>query len=105
MTRDKAVALIERMKTIRPTCERCYRASYAEVEDAAKVMGHPKYGDELRRNGWEDDPHRAGLFHRCKECAAARSYPWADKLDPDRVVAYASTTVEPFLVAELEQTL
>jgi len=107
VTRDGAVALIERMKTIRPMCEKCETASYAWARHLMTLGMNEEDtpGEFMHARGYEESADRAGFVKRCEACAAAQSYPWADKLDPDRVVEYASTTVEPFLVAELEQTL
>lgn len=94
MTRYEAVALIERMKTIRPTCEKC---------EWMPFFGHKS--TRMLPPGFETATDHAGYVKRCDACASGRKFPWADQLDPDRVVAYASTQLEPFLVAELEQTL
>lgn len=74
MTRDEAVELIERMKTTRPTCDKCPRIDEVNASFLAA--------------GWEDLPHKAGMVARCPSCASGKLFPWADKITPEAVAAF-----------------
>lgn len=80
MTRDEAVALIERMKTIRPTCEKC------ETMPFVASLRDPDYCPE----GYEVMSHCAGYVKRCDACATGHQFPWADDLTPEAVCAFVA---------------
>lgn len=100
MTRDEAVAEIERIKTIRPTCSKCERRGI----DLAYLLPPP---------GFEMEAHRAGYVKRCDACANGKLFPWADQLDPDKVIAFVDSDPrcidakgpKAFLIEILKETL
>lgn len=96
--RDEVVKLIERMKTVRPTCDAC------ETMPFIASLREPDYCPE----GYEVMAHCAGYVKRCDACASGRSYPWADKLDVDKVRAFIETDPrceDTFETRILEETL
>jgi len=98
MTREEAVEAIERMKTIRPTCDACERMPF---------FGHTS--TRMLPEGFEVEAHRAGYVKRCDACANGKTYPWADQLDPVRVAVFASSDPrcadKAFLLELLKETL
>lgn len=84
MTLDEAKALIERMKTVRPTCEKCERRAYAQG-----TLDKP-LADGLLATGWEHESEYAGWMRRCADCRAGRAFPWADKLTPQGIVDFVA---------------
>jgi hypothetical protein len=86
MTLDEAKALIERMKTYRVTCPECERVSMAKSPCP---------------DGFEEDPARPWWVKRCRVCQDTPMYPWADKLDPERVVKYEASRPKNEWVWEL----
>lgn len=81
MTREEACAAIDRMLLARPTCAGCETRSYSEA--TAKP-------DTLSANGWEEMQHCAGYVKRCDACTNGQLFPWAARLDPDRVLAFVN---------------
>lgn len=99
-TLDDAKALIERMKTIHPTCNHCARESadwFAMYTDDKQAL--------MVERGWQAEAHQDSWVLRCYPCRETISYPWADKLDAEKVLAYMLTKDAPFAVSELERTL
>lgn len=110
MTRDEAVALIERMKTIRPTCEKCETASYAWARHLMTLGMNEEDtpGEFMKARGYEESANFAGYVKRCDECASAQLFPWADQLDPDRVKHMVDTDrrcEDTFETSILKETL
>jgi hypothetical protein len=79
-TLANALDVIEQAKACRPTCDQDERRPfYASLREPN--------GPE----GFELDPNFAGYRKRCPACATGKLYPWADKLDPERVRAFMET--------------
>lgn len=101
-TIDDAKALIERMKTIHPTCDHCARESFDRFEAYTR--------DEqalMTERGWQPEAHQAAWVLRCYSCRDTISYPWAGRLDAEKVLAFMLERKGrgPFAVSELEPTL
>lgn len=120
-TLDDAKALIEKTKAARNTCrETCDIVGFrvdidvhqghgptieehdAFVSDMLEVLG--KYiGPE-----WTFAPESQGFLRRCEKCRTTPLFPWADKLDPEKVLAYMAPRHAArcaFWLGELESTL
>lgn len=95
--KQTARELIERMKTVRPTCDKCETRPF--VASLKEPDGPP---------GFEPMAHFAGYVKRCDACATRRTFPWADKLDVDRVAHMLDRDARcqhAFPLAILEETL
>jgi len=96
-TLEDAQAVIDRMKSARPTCDKDETIPfYASLREPD---GPP---------GFEPDPNFAGYRKRCDACANGRLFPWADKLDPERVRAFMETDPRcqsAFELSILEETI
>lgn len=116
---DDAKALIERMKPLRARCyDKCFTRSYQALEGAWEHT-HGGFGSEefvdiqavyawARKLGFEQSPDHAGFLHRCPDCANTPMFPWADRLDPQRVLDFVLTDPRcehAFELAVLEETL
>lgn len=97
-TLKDARALVERMKTIRPTCDQDEVVAFGEVASG-------RHTELTADNGWELSPTHAAFFKRCATCRDTFAYPWAGKLDAERVLAYMLAQKYAFDVAELEALL
>jgi len=92
ITLDQARELIERMKAATGrTCEKCERA--------------PMQGGVVLFGDWEEDLNVGGLVKRCDICKTSRKYPWAEKLDPERVLRFMREQPGMFELKELEALL
>jgi len=96
-TLKDAAALIERMKTIRPTCAFCAQESY----DWYKLRTAESQ-QRMLAVGWEQEPHQASYVLRCYPCRDTVKYPWAAKLDAERVLAHMKTKDSVWCLDELE---
>jgi hypothetical protein len=111
MTREDAVETIERMKTIRPTCDKCEEASYAWARHLMTLGMNDEDtpAEFMRARGFEPLIDQAGYVKRCEACANGKRFPWADQLDPDKVVAFANSDPrcvgKAFLLELLKETL
>lgn len=117
---EDAKQLIERMKTARLECyDTCIRVGY-QAASGAFVYTHGGWTAEhvfhdvvavhewMKAQGFEQATHQAGFLKRCKACADTRMFPWADKLDPQRVLDFVLTDPRcggVFELAVLEDTL
>lgn len=113
-TLEDARAIIERMKSARPTCASCDVIRYDVLLHL--VHGVPAaivdrdgltedVGEVLRRHldeEWEPSPFNASYFRRCATCREARAYPWASRLDAERVLAHMKTKNGVWELKELE---
>lgn len=93
-----AKALIERMKTIRPTCHDCAWEPLDWPRGEAKLAS-------MKAAGWEESPYTARLTLRCYPCRDSFSFPWADKLDAERVLEFMKAQSGVFALDELKETL
>lgn len=100
-----AKALVERMKLARPMCPFCARENMDWFE---------RRTDETRARmrdvGWADDPATAAVVLRCYTCRDSLTFPWADRLDLEKVLAVmrAKDQERPrcaWFLGELEKTL
>lgn len=78
-TLDEAKALIEGLVAERPTCSLCWLRPIHRVTSF----------DEMRKTGAELDVLRGVVIVRCETCATTPMYPWAARLDAERVLAWA----------------
>lgn len=106
----QAAHLIQRMRMARPTCDGCETASYAWARHLMQLgMNEEDTPREfMYARGYEEAPHRAGYVKRCDTCANGRLFPWADKLDAERVADFLEHDVRcqsAFELAILEETL
>jgi hypothetical protein len=125
-TLEDAKALIERTKACRPTCSDCtvvsitgpwFHLSQGEPKDfdglqAALNQAARKH---LTGEGWElshshaDDDGADVFTKRCEKCAAAQKFPWADRLDAEKVLAFTRYHAErvggAFYLGDLVVTL
>jgi hypothetical protein len=112
--------IIERMKTARPTCEKCLyladkfavgAATFAIQEESssdAHFPGRAEVESFMRGRGYEPQDTRPAYVKRCDTCANARSFPWADKLDVARVahmLEHDARCQSSFELSILEETL
>jgi len=80
---EHVAGLIADMKAMRPECDCCDNVSYS------RVVGD--YGDlptgicKLEARGYELDIYMQRMLKRCAVCSTSRVYPWADRLDVERV--------------------
>lgn len=99
-TLQDAKDLIERMKTARPNCAFCATEPYdwfmRRTEESRARM---------REVGWEESSHTAMVFLRCYSCRDGRTFPWAEKLDLERVLAHMKTKTSAWALSELEALL
>lgn len=116
-TLEDAKELIERLKAFRQECGECARISYdtlfrvqsgcpGQLPGLSELL-HEATKGYLEREGWEQIPHARSFIKRCEKCANSRAYPWADRLDTEKVLAFmvANKDRGPFFLDELEKTL
>jgi hypothetical protein len=103
MTIDDAKEIIERMKAARSQdpCEKCEREPF--TASLKEPDGPP---------GFELATGFACYFKRCEACQTSRLFPWADRLDAEKVAAFVETDpricggmVFAWPLALLEETL
>lgn len=106
---EDAHALIEGMKSAKPYCDSCEKVSYQTVlestlsrEGGVAPSEVPAAFNKLREEGWEHMSDHAGLARRCAACAVGRLFPWAEKLDAERVLAHMKTKNGAWELSELE---
>jgi hypothetical protein len=111
-TLKDAVAIIERLKAARPDCGDCNEFAYEAL--LSRVRGfvdplpddfHEKFGKfvgTFLSDGWEEQPHRAAYLLRCAACRQTPKYPWASRLDAERVLAHMKTKTSVWCLDELE---
>lgn len=93
-TLPDAVALIARMKTSLPECDVCQ-----VLHTSAFICPEPNVDNEPE---WEPLPDRCGFIKRCATCATGQRFPWADRLDAERVLAHMKTKDGVWELKELE---
>jgi hypothetical protein len=116
-TLEDAKTLIERTKVVRPTCGDCSvilcQATFQLLQ--GKALDLPGLNEaltattkqHLKGQGWESVPHMGdGLIKRCAKCADALEFPWADRLDAEKVLAFMTERQDrAFWLGDLEATL
>ena len=97
---DEAKALIERMKEARGCCAGCEHVAYADIPGSWWVLTKA----ELAAQGWYQPADRAGFVRRCETCRSTPTFPWAGRLDAERVREYAEKQRHRFIwpLAELK---
>ena len=97
MTLDEAKALIERMRLTRPTCPKCPRVGY-DLAVSPEAMMQLEFEEAATFAGW---------IKRCRVCADSFAYPWADQLDPQKVIEFDAARQHAFvwLLDDLKETL
>ena len=115
-TLDDAKALIARTKTMRPRCGECSEFSLHVVGIAVKSGKFPPPLDSVLHKAvrdaaraaltpdWEEDPScfMPTFTKRCVKCEGEPAYPWAERLDAEKVLAFMQTQTGPFWLGELE---
>lgn len=116
---EDAKQLIERMKVAKSRCyDKCFTRSYNDVQGAFEYT-HGGFGSNefvdieavyawAKKLGFEQNPDGPGFLMRCRDCAPKLLFPWADKLDPQRVLDFVLTDPRcdaAFELAILEDTL
>ena len=95
---DTAARLVDAArKAVAGPCDGCERC--AMVEDGAISQFV-----RMATDGWEMDPARAAYFRRCDACKVPR-FPWAKRLDVERVHNWLSKRENPdhvFNISEME---
>jgi hypothetical protein len=115
---EDAKRLIERMKLARQRCwDQCIEVP-AQVAAGGYEATHGGFSNQLLqteqvdawmlKQGFERVEYKLGYMKRCATCAADRMFPWADKLDPQRVLDFVLTDPrceQAFELSILEDTL
>jgi hypothetical protein len=114
-----AELIIERTKAARGTCRTtCDIASYDVLLHIVQGSA-PPLDDTLRSDlaiivgrhlgpGWIHAPNHAGFLRRCEKCATTPMFPWADKLEADKVLEFMRPQVAAdctFWLGDLEATI
>lgn len=105
---DQVTETIERMKAARPWCNACRTMSYLEAMKLCDTEYWPVMRRDMKAAGYEELTDRAGWGMRCDACATGELYPWADKLDPQRVLEFVNTDTRcqsAFALDILKETL
>lgn len=99
LTLDDAKAMIERTKASRGDCDDCTRLSYdclfrldsgkAEPMDGLQELLAKATREYLLERGFEQMPHMPGYIKRCEKCRNTPTFPWAGRLDAEKVLAFA----------------
>lgn len=99
-----ASEIIEHVKSLRPTCDRCTSMTYETAETYVSlrdliVSDVPIRGLHAREvinamadSGFEHDILAERFTRRCSECQGAKLHPWAEKLEVDRVAGMLEHT-------------
>jgi len=118
LTLDDAKEVIERTKACRPSCDDCSEFTYDAL--LCRVRGfvdplpddfHEKLGKFIGSfldAGWEEQPHKPSFLRRCAACRQRPEFPWAERLDAEKVLAFMRVEYERsgcFWLGALEQTL
>lgn len=116
-TLEDAKALIERMKGIHPECDQCSVIAYdchfhhesgavPPIEGDAFNEGLGELVKKSLPEGYEHCSWKPALIKRCEKCASASAYPWANRLDVEKVLAHMeSERGYAFDLSDLEKTL
>lgn len=115
-TLDEAKVLIERTKACRPDCDDCseftYDALLRQVRGSVDPLPddfHEKLGKFIGTfldAGWEEQPHRPSYLRRCAACRQRPLFPWAERLDAEKVLAFMQAKPgRAFWLGDLEKTL
>jgi hypothetical protein len=89
---DQVTETIERMKRARPTCDKCATIGFTSAFDMRDSFRPGcAINPYMESNGYELMTDSAGYVKRCAACASGKLFPWADKLDPERVRAFMET--------------
>jgi len=97
-TLQEARELVDRMINTPRTCEHCPRVSVEDIQTRVAELGTAAVLEE----GWKPCPNNAAWFTQCSECAGKEMYPWAKRLDVERVHQFLLENPDDvFSVAEL----
>lgn len=104
-TLDEAKATIERMKVARSTCAFCAREAFDWFERRTEESRA-----RMLAVGWVEEPGGPAVVLRCYECRDKPTFPWADKLDAEKVRAFMEQKgreqpLHAWWLGELEKTL
>lgn len=114
-TLDDAKAVIEKTKAARPQCSKCsnfdIRAFWHVTsgkhppidEDRMQAAVEAEVSAQLGP-GWQHQ-YGAAFCKRCESCAATPEFPWAHRLDVEKVQAFMNEQQNAFWLGELEKTL
>lgn len=115
-TLEDAKALIEKTKAARPMCSEC-SVFYIRACWHVTSGKHPPLNEDALQSVLEAEVHAqlgpswdhrygASFTKRCESCAAIPEFPWADRLDAEKVLAHMQATQGgPFWLGDLERTL
>lgn len=119
LTLQGAKDVIERTKACQPQCSECsvfnVRAYWTvmsgkhpplveeELQADLCASVHAQLGPEWVHENWRGSDGR--FLKRCEKCAATPEFPWAQRLDAEKVLAFMETHPDVFWLGELEKTL
>jgi len=115
-TLDDAKEVIERTKAARPMCSQC---SVFDIRAYWHVSSgkHPPLDEDAVQTALEAEVTRqlgaswqprygASFVKRCEKCAATPEFPWAERLDAEKVLAFMKAHPRrAFWLGELEKAL
>lgn len=114
-TLEDATALIERTKACRPSCDDCSEFSYDALLRVCRGIAPPLPDDFHEQLGkfigsflsadWQEQAHSTSYLRRCAACRQRPEFPWADKLEPEKVLAFMSKQTGVFWLGDLRKTL
>lgn len=118
-TLEDAKVAIEKTKAARPQCSECsvfdIRACWHVTsgkhppldEDANQAAVEACVVAQLKPLGWSLNHYGGSFIKRCEKCEASPEFPWANRLDAEKVLAFMQSkhAGRAFWLGELEQTL
>ena len=114
-----AHAVIEKTKAARPMCSECSvfdcRAFWHVTsgkhppidEDVLQTATEACVAAQLGPLGWAQNHYGGSFIKRCEKCAATPEFPWAARLDAEKVLAFmeAQPADSAFWLGSLETLL
>jgi hypothetical protein len=118
-TLEDAKAAIEKTKAARPRCSECsvfdIRAFWHVTsgkhppldEDVIQDVVEASVLSQLGTLGWSLNHYGGSFIKPCEKCAATPEFPWAGRLDAEKVLAFmkAQPADSAFWLDALERTL
>jgi hypothetical protein len=114
-TLDDAKVAIEKAKAARVDCDECTRLSYDCLFrldsgefvplDGLQELLAKATREFLTERGFEEIAYKPGYIKRCAKCRNTPTFPWADRLDAEKVLAFMVQQNErgAFWLGELEK--
>jgi hypothetical protein len=111
-TIEDAKALIERTKACRQSCDDCSEFTY-DVRGVGAPLAdnfHEELGkliSSFLSKDWEHQAHSRSFLRRCAACRQRPEFPWADKLEAEKVLAFMVANADrgAFWLGDLRKTL